>query len=233
MNRTDNQSLWDAKRFIREYAKMGNLIKSYDNKSFDDISWANQIRIKRLAAVLRAFLEMKGVEEQPLRLIDSTIGGYWDNEELFKNSSLSDTDHARLMALVKDAMNDDNRYRSIMQVVEQRNACYDQEGMHGFLLRNRMQMFGILLKFRLRTEELLSHFDGIMAALPGGYLACHAVKGLYFSDLRENNDKVDEMLAILLGEKFKKSFSEEELQNDYGFPHETDGELIEWECDNM
>ena len=40
-------------------------------------------------------------------------------------------------------------------------------------------------------------------------------------------------IVLLLGDKFKQSFSEEELKANYGYPKETDDELAEWDCDNM
>ena len=51
--------------------------------------------------------------------------------------------------------------------------------------------------------------------------------------LKRNNEKIDDMIVLLLGDKFKQSFSEEELKANYGYPKETDDELAEWDCDNM
>ena len=59
MEKTDNQSQWDAMRLVREYVRKADFINHYEGKPFDDIAWSNQIRIKRIASVLRAFLGMK------------------------------------------------------------------------------------------------------------------------------------------------------------------------------
>ena len=112
MKRTDNQPQWDAKRLIQEYVKLANLINHYKEKSFGDIAWSNQIRIKRIASVLSAFMGLKETEGNPLGLITSIFDG-WDFDRLFEDSPLQEEDHARLMTLVKETMNDDHRYDSL------------------------------------------------------------------------------------------------------------------------
>ena len=66
MERTDNQLKWDAKRLLQEYLKKADLIDYYKRKPFDDMVWSNQIRVKRIASALRAFIGMEGVEEKPI-----------------------------------------------------------------------------------------------------------------------------------------------------------------------
>ena len=41
------------------------------------------------------------------------------------------------------------------------------------------------------------------------------------------------MIVLLLGDKFRQSFSEEELKADHNYPKETDDELEEWDCDKI
>ena len=48
MERTDNHSQWDAMRLVREYVRKADFINHYERKSFDDIAWSNQIRVKRI-----------------------------------------------------------------------------------------------------------------------------------------------------------------------------------------
>lgn len=50
--------------------------------------------------------------------------------------------------------------------------------------------------------------------------------------LQHNSNKIDDIIVILLGDKFKQVFAEEMLQADYGYPKETDSELFEWDYDN-
>lgn len=72
----------------------------------------------------------------------------------------------------------------------------------------------------------------MMEGTVGAYLGYLAVKGSSLNPLKDHNDKIDDIIVLLLGEKFKKSFSEEELKANYGYPKETDYELDEWDCDN-
>lgn len=83
------------------------------------------------------------------------------------------------------------------------------------------------------AEKIISHFDGLMEGTVGVYLCVLAVRGSCIEPLKRNNEKIDDMIVLLLGDKFKQSFSEEELKANYGYPKETDGELAEWDCDNM
>lgn len=218
MEKNDNQVQWDAKRLVGEYVKKADFIKYYEGKTFDDIAWSNQIRIKRIASVIRAFLGMKGMDDKPLELITSVFGGRHYNL-LFNLSPLQEKDEDMLHAMVKKAMNDDGKYEYLMKVFD---ASF----------RDREQMLYFFLEFRVESEKLLSHFESAMEARLGGILAYHAISGMYFPFLRSSNEKVDEMIALLLGDNFKQSFSEEELKADYGYPKETDNELAEWDCDN-
>ena len=218
MKSTDNQIQWDAKRFVKEYVKMANFITYYEGKPFDDIAWSKQILIKRMASVLRAFLGMKGVAEKPLELITSVFGGR-RYDRLFGLSPLQEKDKDVLYAMVKQAMNDDEEFEYLIKTFDAN-------------FRDRAQMLHFFLEFRVEAEKLLSYFESAMEARLGGILAYHAIRGMYFPSLQSNNDKVDEMIVVLLGDNFKRTFSEDELKAGYGYPKETDEELANWDCDN-
>ena len=51
--------------------------------------------------------------------------------------------------------------------------------------------------------------------------------------LQACNDKVDELIVLLLGDSFKKSFEERELIENYNYPTATDEELLEWRINNL
>ena len=232
MKGNDNQPQWDAKRLIQEYVKKADLINHYRGKPFKNIVWSNQIRIKRIASALRAFLGMKGVDENPIDFITSVFDG-WDIDNILENSALQEEDSILLHTLLKDAIADDERYASIMRMAESRR---DMESSYKPAKRrknkDRGQMLDVLLQYRMASEEIISHFDGVMEANVGGCLGIMAVKGLCILPLQHNNDKIDDIIVILLGDKFKQVFSEEMLQAEYGYPKETDSELFEWDCDN-
>ena len=229
MKRIYNRSPWDAKRLIQEYFKMASLIKSYQGKLFDNMAWSNQIRVKRIASALRAFKGLKDADGNPVDLIMSIFDG-WHFDSLFEGSPLQEEDHGRLMALVKETMKDNHRYDSLTRMYDSNDEISPRLGWRDF--RDRRNMLHVLLEYRVAAEKLISHFDGIMEGTVGVYLCVLAVKGSCLEPLKRNNEKIDDMIVLLLGDKFKKSFSEEVLIADYGYPKEMDDELSEWDCDN-
>ena len=229
MKKTDNQPQWDAKRFVQEYFKMADLLKYYQGKPFDDMAWSNQIRVKRIASALRAFIGLEDAGGNPVDLIMSVFDG-WHFDSLFEGSPLQEEDHRKLMALVKETMNDDHRYGSLTCRYDSNEEFPPRLDWRNF--HDRRYMLHVLLEYRVAAEKLISHFDGLMEGTVGTYLCALAVKTSCIEPLKRNNEKIDDMIVLLLGDKFKQSFSEEVLITDYGYPKETDDELSEWDCDN-
>ena len=230
MERTNNQPQWDAKRLVQEYFKMASLIKSNQGKPFDDLTWSNQIRIKRIASALRAFIGLKETEENPVDFLTSIFDG-WQYDRLFKLSVLMEEDYVKLMALAKEAMKDDHRYESLTRMDDSLRKSPSRIEREKY--RDRRYMLHVLQDYREKAEKLISHFGGMMEGTVGAYLCVLAVKGSCIEPLKHSNEKIDDMIVLLLGDKFKQSFSEEELKDSHGYPKETDDELEEWDCDNM
>lgn len=230
MERTTNQPQRDAKRLVQEYFKMASLIKSNQGKPFDDLTWSNQIRIKRIASALRAFIGLKETEENPVDFLTSIFDG-WQYDRLFKLSVLMEEDYVKLMALAKEAMKDDHRYESLTRMDDSLRKSPSRIEREKY--RDRRYMPHVLQDYREEAEKLISHFGGMMEGTVGAYLCVLAVKGSCIEPLKHSNEKIDDMIVLLLGDKFKQSFSEEELKADHNYPKETDDELEEWDCDNM
>ena len=230
MERTTNQPQRDAKRLVQEYFKMASLIKSNQGKPFDDLTWSNQIRIKRIASALRAFIGLKETEENPVDFLTSIFDG-WQYDRLFKLSVLMEEDYVKLMALAKEAMKDDHRYESLTRMDDSLRKSPSRIEREKY--RDRRYMLHVLQDYREKAEKLISHFGGMMEGTVGAYLCVLAVKGSCIEPLKHSNEKIDDMIVLLLGDKFKQSFSEEELKADHNYPKETDDELEEWDCDNM
>ncbi len=74
------------------------------------------------------------------------------------------------------------------------------------------------------------HRDAIQDMF-GIYIECDCQNGYKY--YIGNDEVIDDIIVLLLGDKFKQSFSEEELKTNYGYPKETDQELSEWDCDNL
>ena len=187
-------------------------------------------RTKRIASALRAFMGLKEEDGNPVEFITSVFNDF-HFERLFMHSPLQEADHAKMMALVKDAMNDDYQYNSLTSMED-----YSREGssrIEWVKFRDRPFMLHVLLKYRTEAENLNSLYDGLLEGTIGAYLCVLAVKGSCIEPLKRSNEKIDDIIVLLLGDKFKQSFSEEELKTNYGYPKETDQELSEWDCDNL
>ena len=50
---------------------------------------------------------------------------------------------------------------------------------------------------------------------------------------KECNRRVDDMIVLLLGSTFKRTFTERELIEHYNYPTATDDELLDWQTDNL
>jgi hypothetical protein len=230
MKTTENKYYWDAKRLVQQYFNMLYLMKSNHGKPLDNMAWSNQIRVKRIASALSAFMGWKNVKDNPVDLILSVFDD-WDFEKLFENSPIQEEDHAKMMALLKKAMNDDYQYNSLTRM--DRSFHEDSSHIERDKLRDRQFMLHMLMRYRGAAEKLISHFDGLMEGTVGVYLCVLAIKESSIEPLKRSCEMIDDIIVLLLGDKFKQSFSEEELKANYGYPKESDEELSEWDCDNM
>lgn len=101
------------------------------------------------------------------------------------------------------------------------------------LNEDREQLLNVLLRYRIATEELENTFSGTLEARTGAYIGTKALQGLYNSKLQECNRRVDDMIVLLLGSTFKRTFTERELIEHYNYPTTTDDELLDWQTDNL
>ena len=80
---------------------------------------------------------------------------------------------------------------------------------------------------------IINTFSGVLEARTGAYIGINALQDLYHPMLQACNDKVDELIVLLLGDSFKKSFEERELIEKCNYPTATDEELLEWRINNL
>lgn len=96
------------------------------------------------------------------------------------------------------------------------------------------QIFEVLCEARLKLEETLHCFSGVMCANLGGHSAMGLVEKLFTSPTKKNIAIVDEILALLLyADKADISFTTKELVKKYHFPTTTDSEIEDWRIDNF
>ena len=214
------ENYWDAKRLVREYVKISTKLPRYKKGNFEDIPWDNQIRIKRLAAVISAYNGAPHNADDP-RTVLRELPNAVNCEDFFEHSTMSKENVLKLKELFMPCLGDGFlSYDPVWEFMEKSSW-------------ERAMTFLALFPFRVKAEGLLSSFDGYMCLPGGGVMAYQTIKNLYFDSIQHNNDILDEMIALLLGDKFTASFTEEELKEKYNYPKETDSELMDRETDNF
>lgn len=201
--RLANDKIWDAKRFI--LAGM-ELARCYRMDHFDD-----QVRLQRFASTLRAFCPGVGIL-LPHEIIDSLRNGELF-EEILLCSPLSESQLESFLMMLEQATGMRLPYSGELS----------QE-------HRRRSLWSGLFRFRRRVFELERSFSGF---IEGGDVAYALSQKLYMPALVPCDEVLDDLLVLLLGDSFAQTFTEQELKERYDYPSTTDGELLDWEIDNM
>lgn len=205
-------NVWNAERLVREY------VKNQQDFKRDYQPFPCKVRARRMAAYINACLGDTCPCDDPRTLIKKVFGtigrGYLESV-----SELTDEAIGEFMEACRQTMCDDRQFAAFSSRAD--------------LRRHRSIVLDLLLSVRTRAHGLLSTFSGVLEAPPAGCLAIKAAEEAYFPPLERANAVVDRLIALLLGECFNKSFTEDELIDHYGYPTTTDAELYEWEADNL
>lgn len=215
-NKMVGSAVWNARRLVREYVKIDWMTNA--SIPFDELPWDNQIRVKRVASVICAYLGTKSDEGDVFELIGRVFSSF-DNSEVLKGSEISEQDETTIKQLLCQMSKEAWRMEHRLKSFEMDN--------------DRGQLLDVLLRYRIATKELENTFSGVLEARIGAYVGINAVKDLYLPLLHECNDKVDDVIVLLLGKTFQRSFAERELIEKYNYPSTTDEELLDWRIDNF
>lgn len=214
-NMNDN-SCWDAHRLVREYVKIAWIMN--DSIPFDELPLDNHVKIRRVASVISAYL---GVDTSDADAFDtiSKVFSTIDNRDVLAKSEISSEDEATIK----------------LSLCQMSKEAWRMEHMlkHFEMAEDREQLLDVLLRYRIATEELENTFSGVLEARTGAYVGINAVQDLYQPLLKECNEKVDDVIVLLLGKTFHRSFTERELIEQYNYPSTTDKELLDWMIDNF
>ena len=71
---------------------------------FEDLPWDNQVRVRRVAAVLCACLSLDAMNNKPYDVIGSVFSNY-ENKEVLENSEISTEDASRIKAMLSQMAN--------------------------------------------------------------------------------------------------------------------------------
>ena len=214
MSSTTND--WNIQRAIKEYAKIANVFSV--DIPFKQIAYPKQIRLRRLASVLGAFLNRKDTYANVIDIIDFVFG-HVDNLKLFEQSTINENDKQRIFGLMENNISSAHLRTGIKEVPL--NA------------QTRKTLFDMLLRYRVEAEYLKTTFSTTIEANLPVCLAINLCSSIYNESIIACNEKLEKILVLLLGDTFKGNFSEQELKDNFEFPLTTDEELLDWTIDNM
>lgn len=212
MNRqrvNEETKMLGAKDLLKDYLLIMDKVTSNSN----DYIFYDSIRIKRVASMIRAFTH---TEESEMNLI---VRDFLDYEpEWIKKSIITDEKFEELKRMLRQVA-----YKGISnQMLEQ----ITQPQQRLYCIRS-------LIQYLKKSNELLNAFSGLTEASIGDVVAYQLCLNMYNPVIEYNNEKLYDIITLLLGSTFEKTFIKEELVSEYGYPKETDKELDDWLLDNL
>lgn len=92
-------------------------------------------------------------------------------------------------------------------------------------VKMRQEMFEALLMYRVNLDSINHTYDGVFEcskAFMNGI--CHT-RAINEEIMNLINDKIDRVIFLLLGDKYEKTFTVDELREKYGYSNMSDSEL--------
>lgn len=216
-NLSNTPTIWDAKQLIKSYVNLFYFRENLrDDSDFVNVSHSDQIRMKRLYSAICAFNGLEYDEGKVLSTIDETFG-----RASFRHKDYSEDFVSYLKTKISEIIIPNLPNKEIWKERLERDEFFNP----GFL-------FLALIRYRINLERLLNSYSGIMESSMSFALGSNFVKSCFLKDIEKQAEVFDEILGLLLDEKFlNKSFSEVELKADWHFPTETDSDLLDWDID--
>ena len=97
----------------------------------------------------------------------------------------------------------------------------------------RKTIFDMLLRYRVEAEHLKTTFSTTIEASFPVSIGINLCASIYNKSLFDCNEKLEQIMVLLLGEKFKGAFNEDYLKDNFGFPLASDEDLLDWTIDNL
>lgn len=209
-----NNNIWDAKRMVREYAHVAWILN--DSIPFEQISYVNQIKLRRIASVICAYLNITNKYIDVIGLINSVFA-YVENREVISNSPISEHNISQLVEGLGKLQNIENKDDFKIQ----------------FTGQVREQLFWMVLRYRVQADDLQSTLSNVKEYNKGGAMAVLICNYLYNPKLDVCNEELEKLLALLLGETFAGAFTINQLIAKYNYPTITDEELIDYQVESL
>lgn len=196
--------VWDANRILQEYLRFSDIRGRIKKIDLSDNS-PYGIELRRFAAAMKAY----GRDMEELIELEDMISMSCSSEKL-----------DQFRKLLKQLL--DNKYLKD-QVDDAKFIRYD---------RDIYFLFEALFNYRKSLYEVETVWSGLIECSFSVSMIYQATKGLYAKHIKGVSDIIDQMLVLLMGDDFDKSFSEEDLLP-YGYPDVTDEELEDLIIDNF
>ena len=214
-----NNENWDAQRLVREFISLKAW--EYRGKTMGELVWSDQILFQRLIAVIHAYIgdpfHRTGIPFSYTSAVFSQSG--YDNLETLQNSPIDKADRKTIQEW-------------LFQWRDQAFQALWREEDFTWSPGERGQMIRVLLMQRFEVQKCLEVYNGWMICSRAGFMAINACKSLYNPYLKQANEQVDQIIALLLGSSFKGSFKVTELIEKHRYPKATDDEVYDWQIDN-
>ncbi|MBR6261868.1 MAG: hypothetical protein IKR05_01500 [Prevotella sp.] len=210
---------WDAQRLVREYVFLAAW--DFRRKPMKDLVWSDQIFFQRLIAVIHAYVG---------DVIPHTDIPYDHTSAVFGQGGRYD-----LEVLEKSPINETDRKTILEWLFQWRDKAFQTpwtEKDFTWSPRERSQMIHILLMQRFEVRKCLEANSGWLECSKAGGMTINACKSLYNPFLEQANERVDRIIALLLGSSFKGTFTVTELVKKHQYPKATDDEVFDWQIDN-
>lgn len=94
-------------------------------------------------------------------------------------------------------------------------------------------LFSAVLRYRAAAEKTLNCYSDFLTASGAYQEGAKMAKDIYDAKLSECNDQANKLLKALLGLQFQKSFTKQELIEQYHYPTVSDGDLHEVMTDSL
>ena len=195
---------WNAHRLVNEYVKIAWMVN--DTVPFKNLPWDNQVRILRVTSVIRAYLGLESCMFEPFDIIGSVFLNS-ENKDVLSHSEFSNAD----LTLLK---------QKLCQTTEEK---WKMEHLLKHFQTDR---------YRIAIEDFENMLSVKLDKRTGTYIGINVVQNLYHPEINNCNNIMDDMIVLLLGNTFKRAFTERELIERFDYPIITDRELFEWRINN-
>ena len=195
---------WDASRVLQDYLRYADNRGCIKKIDMSDES-PYGIKLRRFAAAMKAY----GRDLEKFNEVEGIICKSCSPDKL-------------------------DKFRKLLKPLLDNDFLKDQVDDARFISGSRdiYHLFMALFKYRKCLYEVENVWSGLIECPISVSMIYHATNGLCSNNIKKVSDIIDQMLVMLMGDDFNRSFTEEELLP-FGYPDVTDEELEDMILDNF